>query len=192
MKQELSPVIAVLVALFVLTLSGLVVRAAGGRIEGKVTDQKGAAIVGATVRVTDPVTNQTYTAITNAQGQYNVEVDEGAAAPGDVRLEIAAVEAAVNVPTSGLKPNADPVYQQLRQQAKADQEFAGPFASVSNLILKRDAATFTLKSGEIYFVTPIEGRITGGVFIGEGHMNLVAPTENEKRGLQLFTDEPSI
>ena len=217
MKQKYFPVIAGLVGLVVLTLSLFVVRAAGGRIEGKVTDPKGAAIVGATVRITDPETNQTFTATTDAQGHYKVEgltagtytivvsakgfaegrlenirVNEGAAVPADVRLEISAVQAEVNVSAGGLKPNSDPLYQQLRQQAKTDQEFAGPYASVGHLILRRDAATFTLKSGEIYFVASIEGRVTGGVFIGEGELTLVPPTENEKHSLQLFTDEPSI
>ncbi len=217
MKRKYSLAIPLLVTLIALSLSVLVVRAAGGRIEGKVTDQKGAAIAGATVRVTDSETNQTFTATTDAQGHYkieglttgtytvvvaakgfsegrldNIKVDEGAAAPGDVRLEIAVVEAEVNVDAGSSKPNSDPLYQQLRQQAKGDQEFSGAYASVSNLVLKRDAATFTLKSGEIYFVTPIEGRITGGVFIGDGLMTLVPPTANEKRSLQLFTDEPSI
>jgi hypothetical protein len=217
MKQKYYPAIAVLVALCALSLSVLVVRAAGGRIEGKVSDQKGAAIVGATVRVTNSETNQTFTATTDAQGRYkieglttgtytvivaakgfsegrldNIKVGEGSASPGDVRLEIAAVVAEVNVNAASSRPNTDPLYQQLRQQAKGDQEFTGAFASVNNLVLKRDAATFTLKSGEIYFVTPIEGRITGGVFIGEGQITLEPPTANEKRSLQLFTDEPSI
>lgn len=216
MKQKYSPAIAVLVTLSVLSLSMLAVRAAGGRIEGKVTDQKGAAVVGATVRVTDSETNRTFTAITDAQGRYkiealitgiysvvvsakgfsearldNIKVDEGGAALGDVRLEIAAVEAEVNVNAGSSKPNTDLLYQQLRHQAKGDQEFAGAYASVNNLILKRDAATFSLKSGEIYFVTPIEGRITGAVFIGEGQITLVPPTPNEKRSLQLFRTSPA-
>src|SRR5712691_7287922 len=68
---------------------------------------------------------------------------------------------------------------------------AANYASVSNLVLKRDAATFTLKSGEIYFLAPVQGRVTGAVFIGEGELTLVPPTEVEKRSLQLFTDAPS-
>jgi len=217
MKQKYFSAIAVLATLFVLSLSVLVVRAAGGRIEGKVTDQKGAAVVGATVRVTDSETNQTFTATTDAQGHYKIEglttgtytvvvsargfsegrrevvkVEEGAVVPVDLRLEIAAVEADVTVPNTGLKSNSDPLYQQLRQQAKSAQEFAGPYASVNNLSLKRDAATFTLRTGEIYFVTPIEGRATGAVFIGDGEMTLVPPTAVEKRSLAIFIDDEKL
>ena len=46
----------------------LIAHAAGGRIEGKVTDPKGAAIPGATVTVTNQTTKQVVTAVTDAQG----------------------------------------------------------------------------------------------------------------------------
>ena len=50
-----------------------------------------------------------------------------------------------------MKANADPLYQQLRQLGKNDGDFGGAFATVSNLVLTRDAAVFTLHNGEIYF-----------------------------------------
>ena len=217
MKQKYLPVIVVPVALVVLTLSVFVVRAAGGRIEGTVTDPKGAAIVGATVTVTEPETNRNYTATTDAQGHYKfegltsgtytvvvsargfsegrrevVKVDEGAVVPVNLRLEISAVEADVNVPNPSLKSNSDPLYQQLRQHAKSEQEFAGSYASVNNLSLKRDAATFTLRAGEIYFLTPVEGRTTGAVFIGDGELTLLPPTPNEKQSLAIFIDDEKL
>lgn len=206
----------VLTILLVISLPLIVVSAAGGSIEGKVTDPKGAAIVGATVRVTDSETNQTVTATTDAEGRYkieglaggtytivvsangfaegrleNVKVDESAVVPGNLKLEISTVQAEVSA-TASPKANADPVYQQLRQQAKTESEFAGPYATVNNLVLQRDAGKFTLKSGEIYFLPTIEDRVTGGVFIGEGEFTLVPPTEREKQSLQLFTNEPKI
>lgn len=87
------------------------------------------------------------------------------------------------------KSNSDPVYQQLRQQAKNTEDFAA-FASVKNLALKRDAATFNLKSGEVYFALPIEGRVTAAVFIGAGELTLTPPTDAEKRSLEIFTKQP--
>ena len=64
-----------LIALFLVALSLPLstARAAGGQIEGKITDPKGAAVVGAKVTATDAVTNQTYTATTDAQGRYKIE-----------------------------------------------------------------------------------------------------------------------
>jgi hypothetical protein len=193
------------------------VRAAGGRIEGKVTDPKGAAVVGAAVTVTDPETNQTFTAVSDGQGKYSVaglppatysitisatgfnearrdevKVEEGAVATVDVKLEIAPVEAAVTITSSGLKPNTDPAYQQLRLLGKTRQDFDGQYATVNNLLLQRDAAEFLLRSGEIYFVTEVDGRTTAAIFFGDGELSLTPPIDAEKHSMVLFTGEPML
>lgn len=194
----------------------IIVHSAGGRIEGKVTDPKGAAVAGASITISDESNNQRFTAITDSQGHYKIEglpagvyavvisaagfaesrresvkLDEGATIPVDVRLEIASVEANVTVAAGAMKPNTDPVYQQLREKG-ALPDFAGSYATVNNLVLKKEGATFTLRSGEIYFVAPVGGRYTGGVFIGDGELNIVPPTETEKNSLKIFTNEPSL
>ncbi|MEO8433517.1 MAG: carboxypeptidase regulatory-like domain-containing protein [Pyrinomonadaceae bacterium] len=196
-----------------LTLPLLVVHSAGGRLEGKILDPNGAAVVGAEIKATDEGTKQTFTARTDQQGRFKIEglpagnytvivsakgfsegrkvsvkVDDGAVVPLDLRLEISRVEAVVAVPTGGLKANTDPVYQQLRQQT----DVAGNFATVNNLVLKKEGAEFTLRSGEIYFFTPVEGRVTGAVFIGEGELKVVPPTEIEKNTLKIFVNEPTL
>src|SRR5215217_3073483 len=198
----------------VLSIPFLVAHAAGGRIEGRITDPKGAAIPGAAITVINQITKQDFTAVTDSQGRYKVEglpagayilkvsvkgfsdtrredvqVEDDAAATIDIRLEIAPVEAEVKVST-GQKGNLDPVYQSLRQLGRSDQDFAGNYAVVSNLQLKRDAANFNLKSGELYFITPIEGRVTAAVFIGDGELSLTPPTEIEKHSLKIFTGNP--
>jgi len=162
----------VLVLSFVFAALPLVVaHGAGGRIEGKVTDPKGAVVSGATVTVTDPVSKQTFNAVTDDQGRYKIEglkagaytvtisakgfanvrredvtVAEGAVATFDAALEIAPVETAVNI-ISGPKANSDRAYQQLRLIGKNAPDLGGPFATVTNLVLTRDAAVFTLRSG---------------------------------------------
>jgi hypothetical protein len=201
-------------ALIELPLAGA--QGAGGRIEGKVTDPKGAIVVGATVTVTDPASNQTFTAVTDQQGHYKIEglpagtyavsisakgfsdvrredvkVEEGVVATLDARLEIAPLEAAVNV-AAGIKANADPLYQQLRLMGKNGQDFAGSFATVNKLVLKRDAAVFTLLNGEVYFGAPVEGRITVAVFMGDGELTLTPPTPIEKHSLSLFVDDEKL
>jgi hypothetical protein len=201
----------------VLSLPLFVAHAAGGRIEGKVTDPKGAAIPAATVTVTNQASKQEFTSVTDAQGRYKIEglpagiysvrvsvkgfnegrrdevkVEDNSSAAIDLRLEITPVEAQVKVPTGGQKGNLDPVYQSLRQLGRNEQDFAGNYAVVNNLQLKRDAATFNLKSGELYFITPVEGRVTAAVFIGEGELSLTPPTEIEKNSIKIFTGEGSI
>jgi hypothetical protein len=193
------------------------VSAATGSLAGAVTDPKGALVAGATVTVSAPATDQKFTATTDQQGHYKVEglpagiyvvtvsakgftdarregvaVADGQAAKLDVKLDVASIEAGVTVNATGLKGNADPLYAQLRQKSLSPDVFTGSVASVNNLVLKRDAATFTLKNGEIYFMSPVEGRTVGAVFIGEGEMTLTPPTEIEKKSIAVFTNEPGI
>ncbi len=137
-----------------ITIPLFVVHGAGGRIEGKVTDPKGAAIPGATVTVTNKTTKQSFTAVTDGQGRYKVEglpagtydvavvakgfkdgqqadvsVEDDSVKPIEFRLEVAPVEAQVKVATGSQKGNLDPIYVSLRQLAKADQDFGGPYAT---------------------------------------------------------------
>jgi hypothetical protein len=214
-KNKFLVPVALLCAL--LTIPPAAVLGAGGVIEGIVTDPKGAAVTAAAVTITDEVNNRTFTAVTNAQGHYRVEsltagvytvvisakgfgdgrkesvkVDEGATVSINIQLSIAVVEADVTVESGASRANSDPVYQELRQQGKGTTDLTGPFATVSNVVLKREGATFTLRSGELYFLAPVQGRYTAAVFIGDGEFNLVPPTDIEKDSLKIFTNEPSI
>jgi hypothetical protein len=208
--------LSLLLLTVLLSTSFFIAHAAGGRVEGKVTDPKGAAIPGAAVTVTNQITKLDFTAVTDSQGQYKVEglpagtytvrvavkgfnegrrqdvnVEDDGTVTIDVRLEIAPVEAEVKV-SAGLKGNIDPVYQSLRQLGRNEKDFAGDYAVVNNLLLKRDAGNFTLKSGELYFIAPVEGRVTAAVFIGDGELSLTPPTEIEKHSLKIFTGENGI
>ena len=62
----------------------------------------------------------------------------------------------------------DPVYKGLRSLSSVSDAFSGDYAAVSNVVLKKDAAVFTLKSGEVYFLKVLDGKTTGAVFIGSG------------------------
>ena len=81
-------------------------------------------------------------------------------------------------------PNSDPTYQALRNLT-----LSGEAVSVSNLELKRDAGTFHLRSGTVCFVAPVNGKVTGAVFAGDGNFVLTPPTENERNSLKLLTKE---
>jgi hypothetical protein len=215
-KNKFVPFVLAL-AFFLLALTAASAQA-GGEITGIVTDPKGGVVVGAAVTASDPVGGQSYTATTDGQGRYkieglpagtytvtvlaegfkdtrqeNVKVVEGKSALLSVKLELAPLAGeSVTVNASGTKANTDPVYQQVRQMASGAADFAGDYATVTNLALKREAATFTLKSGEVYFLKPVEGRITGAVFIGEGEMTLTPPTDVEKQSLAIFVDQPTL
>jgi Peptidase family M1 domain len=81
-------------------------------------------------------------------------------------------------------PNSDPTYQQLRNLT-----LSGEAVSVSNFDLKRDAGTFHLHSGTVCFVTPVQGKVTGAVFTGDGNFVLDPPLESERQSLKLLTKE---
>jgi hypothetical protein len=83
-----------------------------------------------------------------------------------------------------LAPNSDPTYQQLRNVT-----LSGEAVTVNNLVLKRDAATFHLRSGTACFVSPVQGKVTGAVFVGDGNMILNPPSAGESSSLKLLTKE---
>jgi hypothetical protein len=137
MNRSKSYIVALLViAVAMLSFAISIVYGAGGQIEGKVTDPKGAVVAGAKILVTDPVSGQTFNATTDNQGHYqitvpagsyyvivsatgftefrreSVTVPEGAATTVDVQMEIAPVEAAVTV---SARSNNDAAYQELRR-----------------------------------------------------------------------------
>ncbi len=116
MKKRKRLVTFSLLIFVVATVPSFVVHGSGGRIEGKVTDPKGAVLVGAAITVTEEATKQSYTAVTDDQGRYKVEglaagtytvaisakgfnegrresvrLDYGAVVPLDWRLEVATV-----------------------------------------------------------------------------------------------------
>jgi len=78
--------------------------------------------------------------------------------------------------------NANPSYQQLRALLPG-----GDIITVKNLELKRDAATFTFRDGSFAFYTEVNGKVTGAVFKGEGHLHLSPPTAGERRNLAITT-----
>src|SRR5258706_16209310 len=101
-------------------------------------------------------------------------------------LGILLVSLAVLAPGADAPPpaNSDPTYRQLR-----DLGLGGEAVAVGKLTFRRDAATFHLRSGTVCFVTPVQGKITGAVFVGDGNMILDAPLAMERASLKLLTKE---
>jgi len=81
-------------------------------------------------------------------------------------------------------PNSDANYVALRNITLGNEA-----VSVTNLDLKRDAGTFHLHSGTVCFVPPVNGKVTGAVFSGDGNFVLNPPTETERKSLKYLTKE---
>ena len=75
---------------------------------------------------------------------------------------------------SGSGANSDPTYQALRNITLGTEA-----VTVNDLKLKRDAGTFTLNSGVVCFVAPVNEKVTGAVFVGQGTFTLLPPTAAE-------------
>jgi hypothetical protein len=103
-----------------------------------------------------------------------------------VGFRLATVPAwAQNAPASAPPgPNADPTYQALRNLTLGSEA-----VSVTNFELKRDAGTFHLRSGTVCFAAPVNGKITGAVFTGDGNFILDPPSDGERKSLKLLTKE---
>lgn len=77
-------------------------------------------------------------------------------------------------------PGSNASYVAIRSMA-----LTGGTAAVSNLVLKRDRVTMTF-TGTFYFAAPVDGRVLGAVFVGQGTVKADTPPgrfdpENLKR-----------
>jgi hypothetical protein len=89
----------------------------------------------------------------------------------------------VRAQTAAPAAGSDPTYLALRNVT-----LSGDAVTVSNVELKRDAGTFHLRSGAVCFVTAVNGRVTGAVFIGDGNF-VLDPPASERKMLKLLTKE---
>ena len=78
--------------------------------------------------------------------------------------------------------NANASYHQLRELLPGDDVIA-----VNNLELRRDAGVFTFSHGNIAFYGKVNGKVTGAVFKGDGHLHMTPPTVQERHNLSIAT-----
>jgi hypothetical protein len=76
--------------------------------------------------------------------------------------------------------NSNTCYQQLRSLLPG-----GEVIVVSNVELHRDAATFTFRRGDFAFFGEVNGKVTGAVFKGDGHLHITPPTAEERHNLSV-------
>ncbi len=66
----------------------------------------------------------------------------------------------------------------------------GQIYSVRDLHLRRDVISLTLTEGELAFLGPLDGKITGAVFSGRGRVIALPPDPAERRSLAHFLGVP--
>lgn len=167
----------------------LIAPALSQTLSGTIQDPSGAVIVGARIEITGGDLTQPIVLTTDAVGKftspdlkpgtYTVKVthdgfepliktvDLPASAPLLLTLAVAQQQVTISVPAKSLAfLNSDPVYRQLRQVG------LGQTFRLDNFTLTCDAATFQFEKGTITFLSPVDGIVTGAIFIGEAHFNL--------------------
>lgn len=88
-----------------------------------------------------------------------------------LKLAVATQRQEVTVAGSAAQfANADPVYRALRTAAP------GVTLQIRDFTLRYDVASFTLQEGTLTFLAPVQGMVTGAVFIGQGHLRLKPAT----------------
>lgn len=86
------------------------------------------------------------------------------------------------IPAPRALANNDATYLKLRNIHVGQEAIR-----VSNFAFRRDAGTFLFRSGVFYLLEPVNGKITGAAFIGDGEFALKAPIEVERRYLAILT-----
>lgn len=110
-------------------------------------------------------------------------------APLTIALQVATLHQEVTVEGKvSLHANNDPIYRQLRDSG------LGKSFEISNFDMKLDVASFHLTQGTITFLQPVDGVVTGAIFVGTGHFTLkpsqpIDAAELERRAKQPQLEE---
>src|SRR4029077_8652405 len=173
-------------------------------ISGTVLDPSGAVIAGARIEITggdltQPVVLSSdglgkFTSPNLKTGTYSVRVTREGFEPltktadlqGAVQLQltlaIAGQQVNISVPGKSLAfANSDPLYRRLRNLG------LGQTFRFDNYTLSWDTATFQFQKGTLTVLGPVDGGVTGAIFIGVGHFNLKALTILNARELSRRT-----
>jgi hypothetical protein len=163
-------------------------------ISGNVQDSTGALVVDARIEITGGDLKQPIVLSSDSAGKftspnlnpgtYSVRVtrdgfepfvkvvDLHAAVELQCTLEVAKQKVNIEVPGKNLAfANTDPVYRELRDVG------LGSTFRFDNFTLPLDAGTIQFQKGTLTFLSPVNGIVTGAIFIGEGHFNLKPVTQ---------------
>lgn len=110
-------------------------------------------------------------------------------------LMIALIAAALASAPPALRAQGAPVapaYADRFAEVMALSAVPDGVADVSNLVLQRDLARFTLKSGKLYLLTPIGGRTVAALFRGTGTFSFAPASLVEQRRLARYEHKTAL
>jgi Carboxypeptidase regulatory-like domain/Peptidase family M1 domain len=170
-------------------------------ISGTVKDPSGAVVAGARIEITggnvaqpSVVTSDEsgkFSAPNLSPGKYSVhvtkdgfepllsEVDLHGTSDLELKLKIAEQQSSVTVTDKSVAfANTDSAYRQLRDVALGESYVCEKF------IFNMDVGNFELTSGTITFLSPVNGNVTGAIFVGQGHFWLKPMTRPDTAELE--------
>jgi len=160
-------------------------------ISGTVKDPSGAVIPEARIEIAGGDLAQTMVVISDGVGKFaSAELKPGKYAlrvskdgfesldqtvdlrgSAELQLTLAIARQQVGISVSGRElANSDPAYRELRNIG------FGETFRFDNQTLGWDASTFQFTKGTLTWLSPVEGIVTGAVFVGEGHFHLKPAT----------------
>jgi hypothetical protein len=178
-------------------------------ISGTVQDPSGAVIAGARVEITGGILTQPVVLTSDGLGKfvspelktgsYSLRVTrdgfEPLTKPLDLRgvvqlqltLAIAQQQVTISVPGKSMAfANSDLIYRQLRGVGFGDT------FRLDNYTLDSDVGTFQFQKGTLTMLAPVNGVVTGAVFLGEGHFNLKPVLPLDAHELSRRTGAPEV
>jgi hypothetical protein len=173
-------------------------------ISGTIQDQSGAVIAGARIEISGGDLAQPVVLSSDGLGRfatadlklgtYSVRVTRDGFEPllrsvdlqaaVSLQLTLAIAKADVNISVAGKSlafANSDLVYRQLREIG------LGQTFRLDNFTLNCDVAVFQFQKGTLTFLNPVNGIVTGAIFIGEGHFHLKPATTLDAREIKRRT-----
>lgn len=178
-------------------------------ISGTVKDPTGAVIPGAHIEIAAADQSQTVTLTSDDLGRftspplkpgaYTIKVSRDGFEPLpqsvtlkenlqlQLTLTVAEVKTTVSVP-GGVSPflNSDPLYSSLRSVG------LGETYRAENVTVTLDVATFHLRDGTLTFLAPVNGVVTGAIFIGDGEFQLQPVTVVDSHELARRAGAPEL
>ena len=178
-------------------------------LSGTVEDQSGAVIPGARIEITGGDLTQPLVLSSDGVGKFSSPdlkpgtyslrvtregfeplvktVELRGAMQVELKLAIAQQRVEITVPGKSLAyANSDPVYRKLRDLG------LGETFHFDNFTVPLDAGTLQFRKGTLTFLSPVDGIVTGAIFLGEGHFNLKPVTILDALELKRRVGAPEI
>jgi Peptidase family M1 domain/Carboxypeptidase regulatory-like domain len=182
-------IVAVFVSVFVVLFSLCAPRLWADTISATIKDPSGAVVPGAQIEITGENVTQPIVLTSDDSGKFTLPnlnpgkyslritkegfdalvtpVDLHGSADLQLKLVIAEQLTSVNVTDKSLAfANTDSAYRQLRDIGFGDTYVCERY------IFNMDVGNFELKSGTLTFLKPVNGIVTGAIFVGQGHFTL--------------------